>query len=194
MRARIPIVLACAALLAVACQDTPTEPVDPPIPTAPEFNYMNNPKDHPVVARFVGSPMAVDYFEDEGFVVFFGNPMDAYCAGEYEGKGDQNFVSPPSEVGWLVNLQEDEAYLTVFDLASFTDECESEPLYKGMGELRYTINGYGNTIGRPQIFHHRIHGTVFDAGGSEHDLFLKVFQKYAADWTPISSDALIRIG
>jgi len=43
MRARIPIVLACAALLAVACQDTPSEPVDPPVATVPDFNFMNGP-------------------------------------------------------------------------------------------------------------------------------------------------------
>jgi hypothetical protein len=43
MRARIPIVLACAALLAVACQDTPTEPVEQPVATVPEFNFMNGP-------------------------------------------------------------------------------------------------------------------------------------------------------
>ena len=43
MRDRIPLVLACAALLAVACQDTPTEPVEQPVATAPEFNFMNGP-------------------------------------------------------------------------------------------------------------------------------------------------------
>ena len=44
MRDRIPLVLACAALLAVACQDTPTEPVEQPVATAPEFNFMNGPE------------------------------------------------------------------------------------------------------------------------------------------------------
>ena len=193
MRTRVPLLLACAALLALACQDTPTEPVEQPVATAPEFNYMNNPKDHPVVARFLGTPLAVTYFEDDGLVVAWGNPMDAYCAGEFEPKGDQNFVTPPSEVGWHVNIQEDEAYLTVFDLASFTDVCESEPLYVGVGELRYTLNGYLNTLGRSQIFHYRIHGTVFDAGGSEYGFFMKVFEKYEADWTPIAYDAFIRV-
>lgn len=43
MRSRIPIVLACAALLAVACQDSPTNPVEQPVATAPESNYMNGP-------------------------------------------------------------------------------------------------------------------------------------------------------
>ncbi len=43
MRARIPTILACAALLAVACQDTPTEPVEPPVETAPDLNFMNGP-------------------------------------------------------------------------------------------------------------------------------------------------------
>ena len=35
MRARIPLILACAALVAVACQDTPTDPVEQPVATAP---------------------------------------------------------------------------------------------------------------------------------------------------------------
>jgi hypothetical protein len=43
MRARIPLVLACAALVAVSCQDTPTEPVEQPVATAPEYNFMNGP-------------------------------------------------------------------------------------------------------------------------------------------------------
>lgn len=44
MRARVPIVFACAALLAVACQDTPTDPVDTSAAaTAPELNFMNGP-------------------------------------------------------------------------------------------------------------------------------------------------------
>ncbi|MCL7974240.1 MAG: hypothetical protein M8835_06760 [marine benthic group bacterium] len=43
MRARIPLVLACVALVAVACQDTPTEPVEQPVATVPDFNFMNGP-------------------------------------------------------------------------------------------------------------------------------------------------------
>ena len=43
MRARIPIVVACAALFAVACQDSPTDPVEQPVATAPEFNFLNGP-------------------------------------------------------------------------------------------------------------------------------------------------------
>ncbi len=43
MRTRISLVLACAALLAVACQDTPTDPVEQPVATAPDLNYMNGP-------------------------------------------------------------------------------------------------------------------------------------------------------
>lgn len=43
MRTRIPVILACAALLAVACQDSTTEPVEQPVATAPELNFMNGP-------------------------------------------------------------------------------------------------------------------------------------------------------
>lgn len=43
MRARIPIFLGLAALLAVGCQDTPTDPVEQPVATAPDFNFMNGP-------------------------------------------------------------------------------------------------------------------------------------------------------
>ena len=54
MRARIPVVLALAALLAVACQDSPTDPVEQPVATAPEFNFMNGPAEAGVVFRHQG--------------------------------------------------------------------------------------------------------------------------------------------
>ena len=80
MRARIPIILACAALLAVACQDTPTDPVEQPVATAPEFNFMNNPKQGPVVYRDEYVTMVGEYYEEtpagEPWWIWAGMPED----------------------------------------------------------------------------------------------------------------------
>ncbi len=80
MRARIPIVLACAALFAVACQDTPTDPVQQPVATAPEFNFMNNPKQGPIIYRDEYVTMVGEYYEEtpagEPWWIWAGMPED----------------------------------------------------------------------------------------------------------------------
>ena len=71
MRTRTPFVLACAALLALACQDTPTDPVEQPVTTAPEFNFMNGPDEAGVVIRYQDSYALLDIFPGQlayGFV------------------------------------------------------------------------------------------------------------------------------
>ena len=76
MRTRIPVVLALAALLAVACQDSPTDPVEQPVATAPEFNFMNGPAEAGVVFRHQGDFKWTDIIETtpqgEPWVFFFG--------------------------------------------------------------------------------------------------------------------------
>ena len=51
-----------AALVAVACQDTPTEPVEQPVATAPEFNFMNGPEIAGVVTRGEYEGYTIDMF------------------------------------------------------------------------------------------------------------------------------------
>ena len=79
MRARIPVVLALAALLAVACQDSPTDPVEQPVATAPEFNFMNGPAEAGVVFRHQGDIGWVDMIEitpqEETWIMFFGERL-----------------------------------------------------------------------------------------------------------------------
>jgi len=97
MRARIPIVLACAALLAVACQDSPTDPVEQPVATAPEFNFMNNPKDGPVIFRGEYITMVGEFYPEtpagEPWWIWAGMPEDPADHHACNG-GDYTLVPP----------------------------------------------------------------------------------------------------
>jgi len=89
MRNRIRFVLALAALLAVACQDTPMNPVEQPVATAPEFNFMNGPPEPGIVVREEGSWMLFDIFDEnpteEPWMVYMGYGVNDYhptCGGD----------------------------------------------------------------------------------------------------------------
>ena len=43
MRGRIPLVLILALFVTVSCDQQPTDPMEQPVATAPEFNFMNGP-------------------------------------------------------------------------------------------------------------------------------------------------------
>jgi len=140
MRARIPIVLACAALLAVACQDTPTEPVDPPIGTAPEFNFINGPESPGVVYRYRGDLIWVDIIEttpqEEPWVVFFGTEFgeQLWLCG-----GPRYYETTIQQVGGETELLMDKDYpLVAYRYAEFF------PLYLealSLGEVPYCYAG-----------------------------------------------------
>jgi len=93
MRARIPLVLACAALLAVACQDSPTDPVEQPVATAPQFNFTNGPELAGAVSRSDDTGWILfDFTQDETekagepWMIFMGMGIDDYhpsCGGPW---------------------------------------------------------------------------------------------------------------
>lgn len=135
MRARIPIVLACAALLAVACQDTPTEPVDTPVATSPEFNFMNGPEMTGVVARGEYEVYTIDLFWEtpaDPWILWMGlKPGDvpSWCGGEVpeDLRAYQEIGAKHGETV-IYNEMLKNAPVTVFDLQEHVDY-----FYEGLG-------------------------------------------------------------
>ena len=88
MRARFSLVLACAALVAVACQDTPTEPVEQPVAAAPQFNFANAPTEAGVVLRSGWEYYMIGLFFDtpaEDWIIWMGlepGEVPSWCVGD----------------------------------------------------------------------------------------------------------------
>lgn len=141
MRARIPLVLACAALVAVACQDTPTDPVEQPVATAPQFDFANGPPEVGVVTRS-------DYWEYYIIGLFYDTPAEdwiiwmglepgevpSWCVGD-EKRPNAEAQQVGAKKGEKSNevWKKDKVPLTVFDFAEHWDyffeglDLEEEP-------------------------------------------------------------------
>jgi hypothetical protein len=140
MRARIPLVLACAALVAVACQDTPTEPVEQPVATAPTANFINGPESPGVVYRYRGDLIWIDVIEttpqEEPWVVFFGTQFgeQLWLCG-----GPRYYETTVQQVGGEKELLVDKEYpLVAYRAAEFF------PLYDeglSLGEVPFCYAG-----------------------------------------------------
>jgi hypothetical protein len=180
MRARIPLVLACAALLAVACQETPTEPVDPPVATAPEFNWMNGPPEAGVVVRSDRETYTIDLFWEtpaDPWILWMGlepGQVPSWCAGDPERRANAEVQTIGARRGeTIIELfKKDKVPVTVFDLQEHVDYfyeglglgedpycyavTRASPVGGGMGTGRYTEK----TVGDVFEFMYHFNGTV----------------------------------
>ena len=133
MRARIPIVLVCAASLAVACQDSTTGPVDQAVTTEPAFNFTNGPEMAGVVTRGAWEfSLLFDYTRDETeksgdpWMIFMGWGIDDY----HEMCGGSNSSTP-----WMAQTVRDAVQLfanrdmgvTVYPFLEFFGNYMSAP-------------------------------------------------------------------
>lgn len=140
MRARIPLVLACAVLVAVSCQDNPTEPVEQPVATAPQLNFINGPESPGVVYRYRGDMLWVDIIEatpqEEPWVVFFGTRFGEQ---RWDCGGSRYYETTNQEVGGEKVLRMDKEFpLVTYRYAEFF------PLFMeglGLGENPYCYAG-----------------------------------------------------
>ncbi len=188
MRARIPIVLTCAALLAVACQDTPTDPVEQPDATAPAFNFMNGPEAPGVVVRYESGQAWFDIFEetpqDEPWVVWLGIAPDeapALCGGAgFTTPWDVQSVASQQGQQTIIHEMNKNAGVTAFLFSEFFDNymiggpvyafCNSAVIAAG------TANGRINHT--PAAKYVRFNGTV-DWMGETYQLQWRI--KFVAD-------------
>jgi hypothetical protein len=69
MRWRIPLVLILALFVAVSCDQQPTDPVEQPVATAPQFDFANGPPEVGVVTRS-------DYWELYIIGLFYDTPAE----------------------------------------------------------------------------------------------------------------------
>ena len=193
MRARIPIVLACAALLAVACQNTPTDPVEQPVATAPQFNFMNGPEAPGVVVRDGYRGGLFDIFEEtpqgEPWIVVTGWAVDdnhALCGGSHTSSPwDVQSVASKQGQEIIVNQMNKDAGVTVYLFAEFFSNYMSAP--EGVNPVHYatcysTVIAGGNVFGKmnltPAATYWRFNGTV-DWMGETYQLQWRI--KFVAD-------------
>lgn len=174
MRARIPLVLACAALLAVACQDAPTEPVEQPVATAPTFNFMNGPEMAGVVTRGEDDFVVFDYTRDETekagdpWMIFMGWGIDDY----HESCGGSNMSNPwvtqiinnPNGIQHSMNQDMD---LTVFPFEEFFGNYLSapedvDPVWYASCETSRIASGTGHGVNNTTRAgeQYNVHGTI----------------------------------
>jgi len=183
MRARIPIVLACAALFAVACQDTPTDPVEQPVATAPAFNFMNGPEEAGVVVRYEYGGGLFDIFAEtpqgEPWIVVTGRGIDdtpTYCGGAgTTTPWDVQRVTSKQEQQVIENLMNKDAGVTVYLQSEWLDNYFSAPV--GVSPVQYafcntTAIAGGTVFGKlndtPGGEYWRFNGTVDWMGEAYH--------------------------
>ncbi|MCL7985737.1 MAG: hypothetical protein M8872_10830 [marine benthic group bacterium] len=173
MRARISLVLACAALVAVACQDTPTEPVEQPVATAPQFNFMNGPEMAGVVTRGEWEfTLLFDYTRDETeksgepWMIFMGLGIGDY----HETCGGSNSSTPymaQSIRDGIKLIRSPDMGVTVYPFEEFFGNYMSAP--SGFNPVWYascetTRIGSGTAHGGGQVTpagtQYVIHGTI----------------------------------
>ncbi|MCL7959781.1 MAG: hypothetical protein M8861_06285 [marine benthic group bacterium] len=169
MRARIPFVMCLAALLAVACQDTPVEPVATPVATAPEFNFMNGPEEAGVVVRYEETYSLFTFFPEtpagEPWIVWFGIEGDdpRLCGGDpTSSPWDVHEVASKQGQEIIVNQMNKEAGVTFFRFSEFFPNwliggpgyafCNTTAIGGGLAHGKYNVTPAGTF--------HRFHGTI----------------------------------
>jgi hypothetical protein len=185
MRTRIPIVLACAALLAVACQDTPSEPIEQPVATAPAFNFMNGPEEAGVVVRYESGHAFFDIFEetpqDEPWVVWLGIAPDeapALCGGAgFTTPWDVQSVASQQGQQTIIHEMNKNAGVTAFLFSEFFGNymiggpvyafCNSAVIAAGTANGRINLTPSGRYV--------RFNGTVDWMGETYNLLFRLMF-------------------
>ncbi|MCL7977435.1 MAG: hypothetical protein M8863_09015 [marine benthic group bacterium] len=173
-RARIPLVLACAALVAVACQDTPTEPVEQPVATAPQFNFMNGPKMPGIVTREEGGFVLFDYTRDETekagdpWMIWMGWGIDDYHE-SCEGSGQSNpwVTQAINNRHGIEHSMNQDMDLTVFPFEEFFGNYLSapsgvDPAWYANCETSRIASGTGHGIDNttPAGEQYIVHGTI----------------------------------
>ncbi|MCL7958202.1 MAG: hypothetical protein M8843_09350 [marine benthic group bacterium] len=174
MRARFSLVLACAALLAVACQDTPTEPVEQPVATAPQFNFMNGPKMPGIVTREEGGFVLFDYTRDETekagdpWMIWMGWGIDDYHE-SCEGSGQSNpwVTQAINNRHGIEHSMNQDMDLTVFPFEEFFGNYLSapsgvDPAWYANCETSRIASGTGHGIDNttPAGEQYIVHGTI----------------------------------
>ncbi|MCL7974241.1 MAG: hypothetical protein M8835_06765 [marine benthic group bacterium] len=174
MRARFSLVLACAALLAVACQDTPTEPVEQPVAAAPEFNFMNGPKMPGIVTREEGGFVLFDYTRDETekagdpWMIWMGWGIDDYHE-SCEGSGQSNpwVTQAINNRHGIEHSMNQDMDLTVFPFEEFFGNYLSapsgvDPAWYANCETSRIASGTGHGIDNttPAGEQYIVHGTI----------------------------------
>ena len=189
MRARIPVVLALAALLAVACQDSPTDPVEQPVATAPEFNFMNGPEAPGRVLRYYSGMVTQDLFPETPagvpwFLQFGIAPGDVLLSCGGGGSSTPRSVQEVRPNGGekvILNELNKNAAVTVFlwdevlyyylealDLISQGEDID--PLCYWMERIEPIAEGVAvlHSNEGPQGWHIRVNGTLDYMGSTYH--------------------------